>query len=595
MIPLTEGIEQQVFKLVPTQSLNALSATNRQFRQLVRMYTSQLKVRRRQDMLQSANHSWPRLATLDVSCANLNATSISALLVGQMPLLQHLNLSHNKLKPAAIQQLVQGNWPSLSTLNLASTFGGNHVPEHDIVASCQYLATANWLQLTEIDVSGNSLPSTAVAELAKARWPALQSISISGGTHGPFIKHLAEASWTGLRALELHCSRFGTDNAQSLQQPRWSQLTRLNLRCCLNFNPEEGDLAMSIQLIAAGHWPQLAVLDISSNSMKAQHMAALAEGVWPALTALDVSCNSGPLTAQLVEAPWTALQQLSLNVYSREDISALYKSDWPHLTRLELGTMFDVRPLQRLREQKWPQLAHLGLQCMSSQLKVLLPTCAPSLRTLWLSCISDCPMERAHMPRPESWPIDTRLGLTVTMDAAVLDSLAMGHWPVRTFCLYGNPSTPSLALPFFMKMDLTSMTNLSLQQTWYSQAEAVEGIQILATGSWPMLKMLDLAELCFNDECAAKLACGQWPSLEVISLRDNPELSLHGMQQLANGNWPMLCQLDVSLHARQRVLSKSTIAMLVQSFKSPFVRVITGNTDEWGREFHELSDEDKGF
>lgn len=278
MIPLTKGIEQQVFKLVPTQSLNALSATNRQFRQLVRMYTSQLKVRRRQDMLQSANHSWPRLATLDVSCASLDATSISAFLVGQMPLLQHLNLSHNKLRPAAIQQLVQGNWPSLSTLNLASTFGGNHVPEHDIVASCQYLATANWLQLTEIDVSVNSLPSTAVAELAKARWPALQSISISGGTHGPFIKHLAEASWTALRALELHCARVGTGNAQSLQQPCWSQLTRLNLRCSLNFNPEEGDLAMSIQLIAAGHWPQLAVSNVTTAVQTACYHSLISQG-----------------------------------------------------------------------------------------------------------------------------------------------------------------------------------------------------------------------------------------------------------------------------------------------------------------------------
>lgn len=75
MIPLTEGIEEIIFKLLPAQSLNALSATNKQLRQVVPGYTSKLKVRRRQDMVQSANHSWPRLAALAVSHANLNVAS----------------------------------------------------------------------------------------------------------------------------------------------------------------------------------------------------------------------------------------------------------------------------------------------------------------------------------------------------------------------------------------------------------------------------------------------------------------------------------------------------------------------------------------
>lgn len=182
MIPLTEGVEDIVLKLLPAESFNALSATSKQLRQLLCDQRSKLRVRRRLDIAQSLSHSWPRLATLDMSHASLSAWSISFFVTGHMPLLQHLNVSHNMLKPVAIQQLVQGEWPSLSFLNLACTFGGDHASERDIAASCQYLATATWPQLKEIDVSGNDLPSAAVAELAKAHWTALQSINISGGT-----------------------------------------------------------------------------------------------------------------------------------------------------------------------------------------------------------------------------------------------------------------------------------------------------------------------------------------------------------------------------------------------------------------------------
>lgn len=56
------------------------------------------------------------------------------------------------------------------------------------------------------------------------------------------------------------------------------------------------------------------------------------------------------------------------------------------------------------------------------------------------------------------------------------------------------------------------MTSLHLYETLRSEAEALEGLQILVTGNWPMLKELDLAHLHMNDECAGELALGQWPA-----------------------------------------------------------------------------------
>lgn len=77
-----------------------------------------------------------------------------------------------------------------------------------------------------------------------------------------------------------------------------------------------------------------------------------------------------------------------------------------------------------------------------------------------------------------------------------------------------------------------------------------------------------------------------------ISLRYNDELSLQGVQQLAKDNWPMLCELDIIMLNGQRVLSKSAVAMLAQSFHSPFVRIIISSADWWGRLYHECTDED---
>lgn len=226
---------------------------------------------------------------------------------------------------------------------------------------------------------------------------------------------------------------------------------------------------VSLQLIAAGHWPRLATLNISRNGLTADDVAALAKGDWPALTALDVSHNMRSLTRSLVKAAWTALQQLNLTndlTPSPEDISALQARDWPQLTRLEMGFISpsDLRPIQQLREQKWPQLAYLGLYSnlmpgLSShnylghidhmnalfsslehldltppqyqsqyrrlplaQLDVLLLMCGPSLCTLRVWCFANCPIEQAHKLKPEHWPLHTKLDLAVRLDVAILDS-----------------------------------------------------------------------------------------------------------------------------------------------------------------------------
>jgi len=117
--------------------------------------------------------NWPMLSSLELHGNRINAVMLSNIVDAQFSSIKTLILSKNSLDSVAIGHLVKGPWMQLCNLHLDSALCGS-------IADCLVLlSTGAWPQLGSLWLSGNGGDVTALAALAKSKWPSLRYLDLA--------------------------------------------------------------------------------------------------------------------------------------------------------------------------------------------------------------------------------------------------------------------------------------------------------------------------------------------------------------------------------------------------------------------------------
>jgi hypothetical protein len=374
--------------------------------------------------------------------------------------------------------VAQGSWHSLQELKIFS----NHLELQDM----QHLARSTLPQLTHLELDSCSVGPGMCKALVNGQWPHLAVLNIRGNLLKPAdLQDLAQGLLPSLASLNLDHNRIGVQSSMTgWDLCNWPHLTELTVSQC--------SLGVSdIQGLVRCHWPLLAHLNVSYNSLEYTYLRSLAQGHWPELLELRLAYNDNSAAEDLHQADWKSLRMLDLGA--------------SHCTPLEA--------------------VHAVLQVFRE-----------SLQTLNVCC--EMHSVTAAVAQQQSWPCKTSLRLDITASAAILQSLAHEHWPIRWLslqCLHNNTS----AIAQLFQISLTRMESLSL----CGHVNVGNPACRFQDGNWPALQHLDLA--CgLQDDFMVQLTNGQWPLLETLDLSSN-YLSLQGVAQLVAGHGPNLSLLDL--------------------------------------------------
>ena len=584
--PLMFGADSPMLDFIPPDSVRALRLTSKQLWQHHQQQTSSLQIASRQDISLLLKHRWPRVKQLKFKEASLNKDDVALLAEAKqtsLPALIHFGICQQTTESETVRQLASGQWLSLTSLDLSCALSEQ---------PSQQLTACSWPQLTTLNISGNAFTVTAMGRLAKGQWASLQNLS---------LKNIALA----------------VDSARCVQTGNWSHLTKLDLSHCFveEYNPYHHAYLQLLSFragpigayrhIAAGKWPQLAVLNLSDNYIAAAEMAEFGRSDWPALRKLNLSCNTGHFVKELVSAHWTNLQELDLscNVFLADDIQRLRHARWPQLTVLDLSG-FSAPHVPKTDEhshwmQAWLQaqmpspvvkfcatqsslqMASRGwhtlkwLDISSSrlapeQVEILLHARGQSLDFLRVFC--QALGNTDVRPEAGSWPRETVLHLEFLLDKHVLQSLSLGFWPAKKVIVRGPqhstevktdpmdqlfswdmPLMQHLYINFGFATELCaagkydpdeSEDELSTSTPSFKPPTILLWLNRLSSAFWPALQVLDLSMNALCDAHILPFTSGQWPLLEKLCLDWN-QLTLDGLKQLTRADWPVLVVLSL--------------------------------------------------
>ena len=212
-------------------------------------------------------------------------------------------------------------------------------------------------------------------------------------------------------------------------------------------------------------------------------------------------------------------------------LRSLVQGHWPELLELRLANN-DNSAAEELHQAKWKSLRMLDLgasdctplEAVHAVLRVL----RESLQTLNVCC--EMLSLTAAAAQQQGWPCETSLRWDIIASAAILQSLAHGHWPIRRLSLQCLNNTTS-AIAQLVQISLTRMKSLSLCGHLYVSNPACR----FQDGNWPALQHLDLACCGLQDDFMVPLTTGQWSLLETLNLSSN-YLSLQGVARLVAGH-----------------------------------------------------------
>ena len=224
-----------------------------------------------------ADHQWPFLEVLNLSCCYLDDSTVAPVFNGDWPILQTLtlsdnslcdlegldtsewgqlqclSLSHNPLSLKGFKRVINMPWPLMETMSFDSIQGANQ----------------KWLLMTE------------------ATWPVLQTLSLmDNDLPVAAIKNIACMSLSTLTTLDLSGNQMGRKAVKWLIKGNWPHLQRLRLQNCF---VEAIDTIML--LLTEGVWPELAHLILYGNQIDASALVSLTCGKWPLLTHIDMGDN----------------------------------------------------------------------------------------------------------------------------------------------------------------------------------------------------------------------------------------------------------------------------------------------------------------
>ena len=408
-----------------------------------------------------------------------------------------------------------------------------------------------------------------VVLLARHEWPRLAKLALHE-TGWPMAAAVAQGSWHSLQELEFSSHRFDLLDMQHLAGSTLPQLTRLGLEDCgMHDNMGPG----MCKTLINGHWPHLAVLNLYGNYLGAAEVQDLAQGHLPSLASLNLGDNSfGMQALRWDSCNWPHLTKLRVSHCGLgvADIEGLVRCDWPLLAHLDVrNNCLEYTYLRSLAQGHWPVLLELrlenndnsaaedlhqanwkslrmldfGASCFPLEaVRAVLRVFGESLHTLNVHCEMDLATVAAE--QHQSRPCKTSICMDAMASAAILQSLAHGHWPITSLSLkcYNDMHMPPAIAQLF-EISLTRMEFLSLSRLRIGSYISDPAVK-LQDGNWPALKHLELHCCGLQDDVVVQLTSGQWPLLEILDLLDN-FLSVQGVTQLVAGHWPNLSVLDL--------------------------------------------------
>ena len=315
--------------------------------------------------------------------------------------------------------------------------------------------------------------SQVAAELAKGRWPVLQSLDLcSCKLTVPALRQLARAQWPQMR-------HFSTGDHEDLDRARCDVHT--------------------VDPLTEANWPHLESLDI--GLWECIHLSS-ANPRWPNLKSISLSS-----IFRMPDASTTSLTSINLHDPEPQSVDFLLAMQLPLPQKLVVETYPDYWATEildfLLLRGNWPALTILllaGQGLLSSG--PLATCCCPNLKQMRLL---NCHISTAAIRLIVSCKLCKLEVLDLAesrVDEWGLEYLTHAQWP------------------------LLKTLNLGILKLRY------ETVQHLITAYMPMLEHLDLGS-CTTDQFGfAPLMKGQWPHLQQLDISSNCSLSSQRMWEI---------------------------------------------------------------
>ena len=345
---------------------------------------------------------------------------------------------------------------------------------------------------------------------------------------------------------------------------------------------------------AAAAWRGLTALDIGSSRLGTKAWSELVTAEWPRLQDLNVADFMWDVHSRqsLAASNWSCLASLDLSgsFSIHKTFHHLANASFRHLTRLVLGgqdaSCVDLSVLPHT--SFWPNLKHLTVQSHDSpysfqvarqghysldEVHTLVASPGQALHTLIVPCQADGIIEAT--PSKDVWPCDTQLDLKVPFEVTIMQTLAVGVWPIKSLQVLDCGDDYVASSGNLVQCSLTDMSAFVFRSERGDMT--AEGLHIIlqsiseSLGDWPALRKFRVSSTNLNDTHMSRLAASSWPLVESISFTVGL-LGLEGVTQLKDGMWPSSRIMTVTQESMSRTLSN-----LQQLFAwRPFVEIRCG-------------------
>ncbi|KAL3134668.1 hypothetical protein ABBQ32_007676 [Trebouxia sp. C0010 RCD-2024] len=405
-----------------------------------------------------------------------------------------------------------------------------HVPQ---LSPVPYLSLTDVLQaaprLLELVLPEDKKSLSAVCSSARRLVHAFaSSVSLQ---EGDTLQHLLDtAAGPRLQVLQLQNIRLTVTALPELTSAPWSVLlVSLTLSNC-------GLEPSTIRKLAAGYWPMLQHLSFRHNTLSATAIRAMAGGQWPRLEHLDLSSTNlnAEGIAELIQLSRTRISGLEL--HGNPDIDAkafrmLVSRIWPFLKGLAISGCFTLNYFVKRAASALRLLESVYLDCNYSPRAINFAGAWQNMQNIRIKTRYPTSAYVAFLPKPlklglkgSAWRNLQSLDLSYShLGGQGIAQLALGDWP------------------WLCQLDIS---HLDFTDDDYIPADYAD----FASGTWPQLTHLCLADNAMYDDCAAELIIANWPKLQVLDLSYNC-IGATGSAALAQGDWPEMEHL--CLHENQ--------------------------------------------
>jgi len=543
-----------------------------------------------------------QLESLDLSHRKLTSKGLEALIkISQFPQLKEFNLSGNALFDQGISALALGNWPLLEELNLENTNISSQALVHKLKLP----------KLTKLNISSNPITSEALHALTSADWPQFKhlvyyDIKITLDEALIFMNNfpkLDQHEFSFSKLLLSHSQQqdvlhglFPTTQSPSDSDYKKQLIIILNTTNAkakeVSFFIKDDSFVRKIKLISREEWDQQESLALDPPAQWDQEYYKDVDSLLGKFIVLPSNLkrlsynNLRPKEKDLTpifsqECP--LLEELSLEnlEIKPKRMRSIFnnKSEWPNLKKLNIGSNpFGDQGLEILVSKKWPHLEELnvrGTEIKTEGVQFMVANSNwPNLKKLNISS-NAIQEEGIKMLVSAKWPLLEDLNLYATTipfhlyhGRSIQLFFDQAQWPnMKKLAIHQNP----IGIPAFealVSIDWPHLEDLNLHGTTITLEKLQllvhksnwpnlkrldiaaneirdEGLDMLTQAKWPLLEDLDLWHTRITDRGIESIVIkSHWPNLKTLNLSENP-IQDGGLEILASAKWPLLQELDL--------------------------------------------------